>query len=108
MGNTCNRACRNRLLIDPERDLRQHHDHDERDVCLYEVIAQLPLQVEMDHLHRVVTCKINSACEESGPQGQSGLAQKGCPCAPLNSCWEMCIFIAAVWAGVARKLYDSV
>lgn len=68
-GHTSNCACRNRLFVDPEGDLRQHNHHYERDVSLYEVVAQLPLEVEMDHLHRVVTCKINSTCEESNPRG---------------------------------------
>lgn len=61
-GDTCDSAGRNRLLVDPEGDLWQHHNHDERDVGLDEVVAQLPLQVEVDHLHRVVTCKTKSMC----------------------------------------------
>ena len=83
-GHTGNSACRDRLLVDPEGDLRKHGHHDKGDVCLYEVVSQLPLEVEMDHLHRVVTCKINSTCEESNPEGQSRVTQNVCPCLPLK------------------------
>ena len=45
----------NRLLVDPEGHLRQHHHHDEGDVGLDQVVAQLPLEEEVDDHHRVVT-----------------------------------------------------
>ena len=44
---TKNRSCRNRLPIEPERDLRENDGHNAWEVCLDHKITDFSFQVEM-------------------------------------------------------------
>lgn len=108
-GDTCDSAGRNRLLVDPEGDLGQHHNHDERDVGLDEVVAELPLQVEVDHLHRVVTCRTNSMCEESKPPEtrKGGTQQTTLYALEAELIMRDCVFVSCVSHVIGFELHSS-